>query len=135
MEKQLKQLVVVGASFAFLSVVFGAFGAHALKGLLSEYAQGVYQTAVEYQMFHSLAILFLGLSIKDADETSMKWRIRSFYSFVFGLLFFCGSLYILAITDIKWLGAITPIGGTAFLVGWGLLIYSFLAVDKVSNPK
>lgn len=119
MNKISRKLAVTGAAFAFLCVAFGAFGAHALKGHLSPYGVGIFNTAVDYQMFHSLAILFLAALVPHLSDESRNKMLYVFYCFVFGLLFFCGSLYALAITEIRWLGAITPIGGVAFLVGFG----------------
>ena len=108
-----------GSLFALLSIVFGAFGAHALKDHLSQYSASVYEKAVLYQMFHALGILLvtiLGSQIDSVDFSS------SIYFFIAGIVLFSGSLYILAITDIKWLGMITPIGGMLFIVGWFLVL-------------
>jgi uncharacterized membrane protein YgdD (TMEM256/DUF423 family) len=108
------------ALFGFLSVALGAFGAHSLKNILDEYGKSVYEKAVLYQMFHSMALfavgvlqhLFKGISFSPAG-----------FGFLIGILLFSGSLYVLAITGVKWLGAITPIGGLAFLFGWAWLIF------------
>lgn len=117
-----RRMALTGAVLAFLSVALGAFGAHGLKPYLSERMAEVYQTAVEYQVFHALAILFLA-SFSEGKSKQLLIQInRVFGCFVFGVIFFCGSLYLMAVTHIKWLGAITPIGGLAFLLGWGLLI-------------
>lgn len=121
-----QRMILIGAVLGFLSVALGAFGAHALKGVLSDYGQGIYSTAVDYQMFHALAILLLGLWAQVSPEGVHKYLFRAFLCFVFGTLFFCGSLYALSITEMKWLGAITPLGGVGFLVGWGLLIYTLI---------
>ena len=110
----------LAALFGFLSVALGAFGAHSLKNILDEYGKSVYGKAVLYQMFHSMALfavgvlqhLFKGISFSPAG-----------FGFLIGILLFSGSLYVLAITGIKWLGAITPIGGIAFLFGWAWLIF------------
>jgi len=109
------------AIFGFLSVALGAFGAHSLKNILDEYGKSVYEKAVLYQMFHSMALfaigvlqhLFKGVSFSPAG-----------FGFLIGILLFSGSLYVLAITGLKWLGAITPIGGLAFLFGWAWLIFA-----------
>lgn len=109
------------ALFGFLSVALGAFGAHSLKNILDEYGKSVYEKAVLYQMFHSMALfavgvlqhLFKGVSFSPAG-----------FGFLIGILLFSGSLYVLAITGLKWLGAITPIGGLAFLFGWAWLLWA-----------
>ncbi|MGZ3688204.1 MAG: DUF423 domain-containing protein [Bdellovibrionota bacterium] len=110
-----KQWLMAGAVSGFFSVVLGAFGAHALKEKLSERALSIYQTAVHYQMFHALALLALGLWA--AQNVTADTSIAG-YGFLAGIVIFSGSLYALAVTDIRGLGAITPIGGVAFLIGW-----------------
>lgn len=105
----------------FLAVALGAFGAHGLKPYLLPELYQVYQTAVEYQFYHTLALLFLGLS---NDNKSAVWVNRAGWAFVLGIILFSGSLYLLALTGIKMLGAITPLGGVAFLLGWSCLAYS-----------
>lgn len=95
----------------FLAVALGAFGAHGLKTILSENGTAaIWDTAVFYHFVHTLAILFL------ASQASISKG--PVFSFTIGTLVFSGSLYVLALTNIKWLGAITPIGGVAFMVGW-----------------
>jgi uncharacterized membrane protein YgdD (TMEM256/DUF423 family) len=115
--------LVSGAVFAFLSVAIGAFGAHGLRNVLDEYGRGIYQTAVQYQMFHSLALIALGL-------IQNQWKISALdvsgWSFIAGILIFSGSLYIIAVTGFKPLGAVTPVGGLAFLFGWFWLIFQVL---------
>ena len=111
----------------FLSVALGAFGAHSLKNILDEYGKSVYEKAVLYQMFHAMALfavgvlqhLYKGISFSPAG-----------FGFLIGILLFSGSLYVLAITGLKWLGAITPIGGLAFLFGWAWLLW---ALSKVCS--
>ena len=121
----LKIGLISGGLFAGLSIIFGAFGAHALKNQLSEYSLSVYDKAVLYQMFHALGILIvtlLGQIIKNLDVSLSIWF------FVIGIVLFSGSLYILAVTDIKWLGMITPIGGMFFILGWAVLLYKSLNI-------
>lgn len=113
--------VVVAGISGFLAVALGAFGAHGLKTYLQPELYQVYQTAVEYQFYHTFALLFLGLS---SGSMPAVWVTRAGWAFSFGIVLFSGSLYLLALTGIKILGAITPIGGIAFLLGWGLLTYS-----------
>lgn len=109
-----------GAALLGLGVILGAFGAHYLKPVLSEYASlETYKTANIYHFIHALAILVLGHS-KAIDLK--KLRII-FWIFLFGIFVFSGSLYVLSITDIKWLGAITPIGGLAFITAWFLFTW------------
>lgn len=114
-----KTFLLLSSVFGFLSVALGAFGAHALKERFNEYQMGIYQTGVQYQFFHTLAIAVVGLLLmKSPDVALLKY---SGISFVLGIFVFSGSLYLLAFTQIKILGAITPIGGVSFLVGWALL--------------
>ena len=114
--------IVLGSIFGFLTIALGAFGAHGLKNILiNNETTDIYNKAVLYQMFHTLVLLFLGLY----QELGNNIHILTGLSFVLGILIFSGSLYILSITNIKWLGAITPIGGLFFLIGWiSLFIYS-----------
>ena len=117
--------ILLGTFLAFMTVVLGAFGAHALKEQLSAYGQSVYDKAIFYQMFHSLAILFVSIlqySISDLDLSICIWL------FFLGIILFSGSLYILALTNIKWLGAITPIGGMFFIIGWMFLFMKSLKI-------
>ncbi len=108
----------------FLVVVFGAFGAHGLEGVLSEARLETWQTAVLYHMFHVLALMAAGfLAYLLPASKSMN---RAAYAFQLGILLFSGSLYVLALTNISALGYITPFGGLAFLLGWGLLIYGLI---------
>ena len=112
-----------GSAFGFLSVALGAFAAHALKERFDAYSLGVFQTGVQYQFFHSLALLLVGIL---ALQTQTSYRLTGL-CFLFGIVVFSGSLYLLAFTGVKWLGAITPLGGVAFLVGWLSL---FLTIFK-----
>jgi uncharacterized membrane protein YgdD (TMEM256/DUF423 family) len=107
--------VVIGAVSAFLSVAMGAFGAHALAATLSPKALSIYQTAAQYQMYHALALIGLGAWLAQhpgGPGTVAGW------AFTAGTVLFSGSLYALALTDVKILGAITPLGGLSFMVGW-----------------
>jgi len=112
------------AVFGFLGVALGAFGAHSLKNVLDEYGKSIWEKAVLYQMFHAMALLAVGVVQHLAKGTSFS---PAGWGFLAGTVLFSGSLYILAITGIKWLGAITPIGGVAFLFGW---FYFAVAVIK-----
>ena len=102
-----------------LAVLLGAFGAHALKASLDDYSRGIYETAVQYHFYHSLALLAVGLlAIHQPQAVLLK---SSGWLFVIGLLVFSGSLYLLSITGVRVLGAVTPLGGLAFLGGWACL--------------
>ncbi len=117
----MKFLLQLGATFSFLSVAIGAFGAHGLKARLTELGTlETFETAVRYQMFHSIAILICAILMAQFKELDLS---TAGYSFAAGILIFSGSLFILSVTGIKWLGAITPLGGVAFLVGWGILFW------------
>jgi uncharacterized membrane protein YgdD (TMEM256/DUF423 family) len=99
---------IVGAVLGFIAVAAGAFGAHGLKGVLTPERFETFEVAVRYQMYHALAILLAGL----LGAPQAAW------CFLAGVLIFSGSLYLLVLTDQRWLGAITPIGGLLFLAGW-----------------
>ena len=102
------------------AVIFGAFGAHALKSKLSEYHLQVFQTGIEYHFIHALGMLIV-VALGAANllpVTALTWIQRIFFA---GIILFSGSLYLLALTDKRWLGAITPIGGTLFILGWILI--------------
>jgi uncharacterized membrane protein YgdD (TMEM256/DUF423 family) len=102
-----------GCLHAFLAVSAGAFGAHGLKQILDEYSLGIWETAAHYQLAHGIALVLLGLfEIQKTKQKAAHW------AFALGILFFSGSLYALALTGVKVLGAITPLGGVGFLVGW-----------------
>ena len=113
----------LGAVFGFLGVGLGAFGAHALQARLSPDDLAVFETGVRYQMYHALALLLLAalqLRTGGAGGTLAGW------AFVVGILLFSGSLYLLVLTGQRSLGAVTPFGGVAFLVGWASLAWWFL---------
>ena len=109
--------------FGFLSVALGAFAAHSLKNILDDYGRSIYEKAVLYQMFHTMALFAVGLLQHFDKETSFS---AAGWCFFVGIFLFSGSLYLLAVTGLKWLGAITPIGGIAFLFGWLGLVLSII---------
>ncbi len=117
--------LILAAIFGFLSVGLGAFGAHSLKNVLDDYGKSIYEKAVHYQMFHAMALFAVGLLQHLFKETPFS---PAGYGFLVGILLFSGSLYTLAVTGTKWLGAITPIGGLSFLFGWVWLIF---AISKI----
>ena len=126
MNQSTRFYLCTGALFSFLSVLFGAFGAHALKTHISPSMMAVYNTAVQYQMFHAFALLIVGLllhTIVSTDLQAKRFR-QAGKLFLVGIVLFCGSLYLLAITSVKIFGAITPIGGLAFILAWLILLYA-----------
>ncbi|MCX6129386.1 MAG: DUF423 domain-containing protein [Proteobacteria bacterium] len=110
--------VGLGAFLSALGVALGAFGAHALKTRLSPEDLAIFEVGVRYQMYHALALLGVGFVASRIDSTLVR---AAGYAFIFGILVFSGSLYALVGTGIRGLGAITPLGGLAFIVGWLLL--------------
>ena len=123
---QSRQLIGFGAVFAFLGVAAGAFGAHALRDQLSPASMAIYQTGVQYQMAHALALVALGSQgVVKAEKAG--------WLFVAGIVIFSGSLYALAISRLGWFGAITPIGGVCFLFGWGFVAWGALRGDRKSQ--
>ncbi|MEA5509367.1 DUF423 domain-containing protein [Crocosphaera sp. UHCC 0190] len=112
--------LLIGSVLAGLSVAGGAFASHALKDTLSDRALEIFETGTKYQMYHALALLLVALFLTRLETPPMT-MISAGYAFIIGILIFSGSLYALSLTGIKWLGAVTPIGGAAFLIGWGSL--------------
>ncbi len=114
------KLFITLASFSgMLAVVLGAFGAHALKARLDDYSLGVWETAVQYHFYHALALLAVGIvALGQPQSTLLR---SSGWLFLLGTLFFSGSLYLLAVSGTRWLGAVTPLGGLAFIGGWACL--------------
>ena len=114
-----KTFLFVGALAAFLAVALGAFGAHGLRTRISPEMLAVFETGVRYQMYHALGILLVGLTLPRFGG----WLIQAAgWAFVVGIVLFSGSLYVLSLTGVTLWGAVTPFGGVAFLIGWGLLI-------------
>lgn len=103
----------------FLAVALGAFGAHALKKKLSEEMMKIYQTGIQYHIAHALGLLLLGLISAQIESTSLI-MLAGWFLFA-GIILFSGSLYALSLSGIRKLGAITPLGGVAFLAGWVLM--------------
>ena len=121
----IKTAAILGA----LSVAIGAFAAHTLKGAISDYALEIFETAVRYQFYHVFALLAAGIIYKEFPNKLIKWSGRLFIA---GIILFSGSLYILSAIkasgspDYNWIGAITPIGGLCFILGW---IFLFLGIS------
>lgn len=119
----------LGAVLAGFAVALGAFAAHGMKAHYSAEMLQTFDTGVRYQMFHALALLLCGaLGGRGRCITIAAW------SFAIGTLFFSGSLYALVWLDVRWLGAITPIGGVAFLVGWATLAIGARATSPATEP-
>jgi len=112
--------IISGSIFGFFSVAFGAFGAHALASRLNEKQLAIYHIGAQYQMYHALALI--GLGVFSAYYPQVSTGLAG-WSFTLGSVIFAGSLYALALTDIKILGAITPIGGVFFMVGWAAFFF------------
>lgn len=111
----------LGAVLAGLSVAAGAFGAHSLKGIISVDMLMVFETAVRYQMYHALALLVVSGMLMQRSQRGLR---LAGWCFVAGIILFSGSLYVVALTSTRWVGAITPLGGVAFLAGWTTLAWS-----------
>ncbi len=122
-----KKILITASLLGLTSVVFGAFGAHSLKELISIESQQIFETGVRYQMYHAVLLLFVGGSSLIKEKTKQT----IYYLVIVGLLFFSGSIYALATNtlttfDFKTIGFITPIGGLLLILAWGLLFMNFL---------
>jgi len=109
-----RQLIIIGTIGAFISVTLGAFAAHGLKNTLGEYELAIWQTAVDYQMAHSLGLILIGLL---ANSFAINLN-KPGYLMLLGILLFSGSLYALSLSGVRTLGMITPLGGSCFLLAW-----------------
>lgn len=125
----MKFFVQSGAVLGLLGVALGAFGAHALRASLTATGRlDTFETAVKYQFYHALALVLVGvlMQVFSNDPAVTKLLNWSGNALLTGVLIFSGSLYVLCLTGITWLGAITPIGGVALMAGWALLLWAFL---------
>lgn len=121
-----RTFLLIGSILGFLGVVLGAFGAHALKSRLSPDMLAVFETGVRYQMYHVFALLIVAAAIGHSGNARLL--VTAGWLFFAGILLFSGSLYVLALTSVGILGAITPIGGVLFLIGWACLaVYALLS--------
>jgi len=116
---------IIGSILGGIAVTTGAFGAHGLKNHVPSEALGTWDTAARYQMYHALALLVVAISIKTWPSGAKLFGTGGWF-FIAGVLLFSGSLYTLVLTGIKQLGAITPIGGVLFVVGWFLLVLALI---------
>ena len=123
-----KIFIAIAASLGGLSVILGAFASHALKSRLSDRALEIWETGTKYQMYHALALLLVALLLSRITTTSTPLVIAG-SAFIAGIVLFSGSLYSLSLTSIQWLGAITPLGGVAFIIGWGCLLIGAWGLD------
>ena len=126
----MKGSIISGAVHGFLAVSLGAFGAHALENVLDDYGQGIWDTAVQYQMFHATGLILIGILMSAKLFGEMKQLKTAMICMNAGIFFFSGSLFVLALSGIKVLGAITPIGGVFFLIGWAMVIAATLKAAK-----
>jgi uncharacterized membrane protein YgdD (TMEM256/DUF423 family) len=122
-----KLFISTGAILAALSIILGAFGAHGLRIKLEPRMLEVWQTGVDYHMYHALGLILIGiLSHQIGNSALIKWSGGLMF---IGILFFSGSLYLLALTGLRWLGAMAPLGGISFIVSWLLLTLTLLRVN------
>ena len=119
----MKLFLIIGVINGFIAVALGAFGAHGLEGRLSEKMIQTWEKAVDYQMFHTMALLATGLLLSKFQGGAF---LQAGWLFLIGIILFSGSLYIYASTGIKTFAMITPLGGVAFLIGWVLLGYAII---------
>ncbi len=120
--------LLLGAANAALAVLLGAFGAHSLKTQLAADMLAVYQTGLQYHLFHALGLLAVGLAMPSLSDS--RWLRISGWLMLAGIVIFSGSLYIMSTTGWRWLGAVTPLGGVAFIAAWALF-----AVAAVKDRK
>lgn len=103
-----------------IGIFFGAFGAHGLKSILDSQNLAIFEVGVRYQMYHAMALILCNL-----PQLNEKWAKRAGLLFIAGIILFCGSLYVLTLANLPWIGVVTPFGGLCFLLGWASLAYSF----------
>ena len=115
--------IIIGSALAALAVAIGAFGAHGLKSRVSADDLVIFETGVRYQMNHSLALILLGLIGVNFQSNIVQLPAILFLA---GIIIFSGTLYLIPLTGLRWFGAITPIGGTALILGWIVLIFNLI---------
>lgn len=121
-----KKIISTGAVFGMIAIILGAFGAHALKKILTLEELSTFETGVKYQMYHALFLVFIGLA-----SISQKAKKTIYFLVVFGVIFFSGSIYLLATNslttfDFKIIGFVTPIGGLLLISAWGVLFLNYI---------
>jgi uncharacterized membrane protein YgdD (TMEM256/DUF423 family) len=122
-----KLFILFGGSLGLLGLVLGAFGAHALKARLSDASLSSWETAVSYQMYHALVLLFVGLWLLLDGPASLRYAGTLF---MVGIVLFSGSIYALVLGAGSWFGPVTPLGGVTLIAAWATLIYSSLAINN-----
>ena len=122
----MKTLLSIGSLFAALSILMGAFGAHGLKNRLSVEDLAIFETAVRYQMYNALGLLLMGVAGFFLTEKLVSIPA---YFMTLGVIIFSGSLLLLVFTNLRWFGAITPIGGFCLIIGWLLFAYNIYFYD------
>ena len=115
--------IIIGSALAAVAVAIGAFGAHGLKSRVSADDLVIFETGVRYQMYHSLALILLGLIGVNFQSNIVQLPAILFLA---GIIIFSGTLYLIPLTGLRWFGAITPIGGTALILGWIVLIFNLI---------
>ncbi len=130
LKKMDKKIISTGALFGMIAIILGAFGAHALKKVLSLEQLSTFETGVRYQMYHAVFLLFIGLT----NDLSQKAKKTIYFLVLFGVILFSGSIYLLATNDLtsfdfKAIGFVTPIGGLLLILAWGVLL------TKIINKK
>lgn len=126
-----RRLFVTGALFAFLGVAAGAFGAHWLRSIVPADLLTVFETGARYQMYHAFGLILAALTFARWPSS---FAVAAGRLFIVGILLFSGSLYLMALTGVRWLGAITPLGGVAFLAGWSCLALAALRAPMEREP-
>jgi len=119
----MRPFLFIGSALAGLAVTLGAFAAHGLRGRLGAADLATFEVGVRYHMYHALALLVVAGVLARNSSTA---AVVAGWCFVAGIVVFSGSLYLLVLTGPRWLGAVTPLGGVAFLVGWALLAWTAL---------
>ena len=127
-----KHIFVSGALVALIGVAAGAFGAHGLRPILSDRMMAAFETGVRYHLVHAVGMLVSGLSYSILSLKYFRWAAWSFF---IGILLFSGSLYALSITNIPPLGILTPFGGVAFMIGWGILAWGYSKAFSSGNSQ
>jgi len=126
-----KLALFAGAILGLLTVALGAFGAHLFKPVLLEYERmDTFETAAKYQAYHALALLIVGVL---SEKMKNKWIIYSIFSFLSGIIIFSGSLYLLSLLNMPYMGAITPIGGVLLVLGWTFLVIGITGPEETKK--
>jgi len=117
----MKTWIIIGCLLSGIAILFGAFGAHALKSKVTPEDLLIFETGVRYQIYHSIGLILIGILGFNLSLDILELPANLFIS---GIIIFSGSLYLLVLTNIRWLGAITPLGGLCFIIGWCLLAFN-----------